>query len=340
LARQQNEFNARFFAISYLQKDDALIISSVHKDTSSCKGVVEVQTCRLTQVTSDYPVILTNGTIERAAEEPDARIYDDKLPLDDLLMRKYWPLAFETLFPPLTVNVTPKADYSQLQYNKCFKKPGAGAPNGQSSNSSQSCSISPAALLINDPSLTYATESDPSPNQDPLCSLTWKDPMQDMLTTMQSLAFRTTVSMATTDPSTYAPTFASQAVTSLRAPWTQRITVSGHRKYPTYRTSPLLVTLGVLISLLSMAAMIPLYKGFWELGRAVSLNPLELARAFGAPMLEGLDGNAGAEMVTLERGGMSVRYGALERFGDGKRLRVEETTGATVRMPWKGEIFG
>ena len=80
--------------------------------------------------------------------------------------------------------------------------------------------------------------------------------------------------------------------------------------------------------------------GFWELGRPVSLNPLEIARAFGAPLMEGMDGNATPDMVTIERGGMSVRYGALERFGMEKTLRVEETARATVRAPWQGEILG
>jgi hypothetical protein len=343
LARQQNEFNPTFFSVGYKQDNGALILNSVHKDSSSCKGVVEIQTCKLTQVMSDYPVVITNGTIERLADGPNARIYDEELPLDDLLMKKYWPLAFETLFPPLSVNVTPKSDYSQLQYNKCVGASNAQTPKGQFSNSSLSCldpsSLKPS-LLIDDPSIIYATESQPSPNEDPLCSLTWKDPMQDMLTKMQSLAFRTTVSMAITDPSIYAPTFTGQTLTSLRTPWTQSITITSHQKHATYRTSPLLVTLGVILSFLSVAAIIPLYNGFWELGRNVSLNPLELARAFGAPMLEGLDGNASPEMVTLERGGMSVRYGALERFGDEKRLRVEEVTRATVRTPWRGEIFG
>jgi hypothetical protein len=107
-----------------------------------------------------------------------------------------------------------------------------------------------------------------------------------------------------------------------------------------YHTSPLLVTLGIVLSVVGVAAIVPLYTGFWELGRGVTLNPLEIARAFGAPMLEGLDGNATPEMVTFERGGMSVRYGALERFGDGKILRIEEMTRATIRPPWRGEVFG
>ena len=70
------------------------------------------------------------------------------------------------------------------------------------------------------------------------------------------------------------------------------------------------------------------------------MNPLEIARAFGAPLLDGMDGNVSAEMVTVERGGMAVRYGVVERYGDEKKLRVEEKARATVRMPWQGELLG
>jgi len=127
------------------------------------------------------------------------------------------------------------------------------------------------------------------------------------------------------------------ALSFIRGPLLQRaLTLEG----VVYRTSPPLLALGIVLSVIGVAAVIPLYSGFWELGRKATLNPLEIARAFGAPMLEGIDGNATPEMVVFERGGMSVRYGALERYGDGKRLRVEEMTRATVRMPWRGEVLG
>jgi hypothetical protein len=45
-------------------------------------------------------------------------------------------------------------------------------------------------------------------------------------------------------------------------------------------------------------------------------------------------------MICVERGGMGVKYGALDRYGEQKKLRVEESGKATVRMPWQGEIFG
>ncbi|KAF1962274.1 hypothetical protein CC80DRAFT_588845 [Byssothecium circinans] len=125
----------------------------------------------------------------------------------------------------------------------------------------------------------------------------------------------------------------------LRGPLFQRsLTFSPTTK--TYTISPGPLAVGISLSISSVIATIPLYYGYWELGRTVSLNPLELAKAFGAPLLRGLDGNATPEMITVERGGMSIKYGALERYGEGKDLRVEEMSRTTVRTPWEGEIFG
>jgi len=84
-----------------------------------------------------------------------------------------------------------------------------------------------------------------------------------------------------------------------------------------------------------MIAILPLYAGYWFLGRTVSLSPLEIARAFDAPVCEGLDGNASAGDVDIGRGGRVVRYGVLEGVG-GKRLRV----GEGVREVGEGEVLG
>ncbi|KAF1939693.1 hypothetical protein EJ02DRAFT_381248 [Clathrospora elynae] len=108
----------------------------------------------------------------------------------------------------------------------------------------------------------------------------------------------------------------------------------------TYQTSTLFVILGTIASLTGVIATITLYYGYWQLGRGVSLNPLEIARAFGGPMFDGLDGNMGATDVEIEKGGVAVRYGVVERSGVEKLLRVEDTERVSVRTPWEGEVFG
>lgn len=330
-SRPTNELSPTFFSIGYetdpVPSSDAqtqtLTLTSVVKDQPSCEGDIRVQTCSLKQVAADYMIEIANGTIDRLSNDSSMTLHDDTMPLDKRLMEKYWPLAMEFMFPSVAVNVTPTEDFSTLQYLKYDK-------TGNNSDS----------LLVHDVSILYATPNQAPAGQDALCGLTWKDPMQDMINKLQSLAFRITVDMANSDGSVFAPSFTDNALSDLRKPWSQTINVTGTTSRTVYQTSRVLVAIGIILSLVGVIAMLPLYMGFWELGRKFSLNPLEIARAFGAPLMQGMDGNATPEMILVERGGMAVRYGALERFGDEKKLRIDEMARATVRMPWQGEIFG
>ncbi|KAF1849419.1 uncharacterized protein K460DRAFT_415794 [Cucurbitaria berberidis CBS 394.84] len=122
-----------------------------------------------------------------------------------------------------------------------------------------------------------------------------------------------------------------------RGPFFQRaiILIDGR-----YQTNTTFVMLGIVVSLASVIAILPLYYGYWDFGRKVSLNPLEIARAFGAPLLDGLDGNLTSTGVEMERGAVTVKYGACERYGGEKVLRVEDAARVNIRAPWQGEIFG
>ncbi|KAF2822081.1 hypothetical protein CC86DRAFT_358112 [Ophiobolus disseminans] len=127
-------------------------------------------------------------------------------------------------------------------------------------------------------------------------------------------------------------------VSLARGPLIQRALVTTTRG--SYNVSFPFLASGVLCSLIAVLAILPLYHGYWTLGRAVSLNPIEVARAFGAPILEGVDGNGDAEDIAVERGGMVVRYGALEACGRERVLRVGEAGRVSVGRPGEGDIFG
>jgi hypothetical protein len=342
--RKTTSLSSTFFSTSFEPTNDSLILTSIHKNKKSCGGDIQVQTCTLTQAKSDIPFVIANGTIDRRFDVANSEVYHETSPTDDVFMGTYWPLALNTLFPSVSVNVSASSDFSKLQYTRCVQswnmKESTGSLNASSTTTTCSNSTVDPALFTNDPSTVYAAKYEASTDEDPLCGTTWTDPMPDMIHAMQNLAFRTTVAMATAPDSLFAPALAGAALADLRSAWTQRIPITGYRTLPVYHTSPLLVALGIAVSLIGVVAVIPLYYGFWEMGRKVSMNPLEIARAFGAPVMEDLDGNITRDMICVERGGMGVKYGALDRYGEQKKLRVEESGKATVRMPWQGEIFG
>jgi hypothetical protein len=107
------------------------------------------------------------------------------------------------------------------------------------------------------------------------------------------------------------------------------------------------------------------FDGYWTLGRNVSMSPLEIAKAFNAPLLESADSNADVKSLMRVVGERSVKYGAVStdaaaaaggtygvgkegvqaRMGygaseiDGGQIRLEMADEQLVQMPQKGWKF-
>lgn len=52
-----------------------------------------------------------------------------------------------------------------------------------------------------------------------------------------------------------------------------------------------------VLSIVGILALCPLYYGWWEPGRNFPMSPPEIARAFDAPLMRGVDGNTTAERM-------------------------------------------
>jgi hypothetical protein len=53
----------------------------------------------------------------------------------------------------------------------------------------------------------------------------------------------------------------------------------------------------------------PTFYGWWELGRNVSLSPIEIAKAFNAPIFMNVPSNRDIDAMLKELDGVKVRYG-------------------------------
>lgn len=70
----------------------------------------------------------------------------------------------------------------------------------------------------------------------------------------------------------------------------------------------------VAATLCCVLLVLPVYWGFWQLGRKVSLNPLEIAHAFRSPMFT--DAPTGSPKVLIkEVGSQAIRYGPMAVAG-------------------------
>lgn len=68
-------------------------------------------------------------------------------------------------------------------------------------------------------------------------------------------------------------------------------------------------------------------SGFWELGRTTSLNPVEIAKAFNAGMMESEGSNAPADKYLID--GKYVQYG--EVFAEGFQMSKGHNRGPMYR---------
>ncbi|KAL8665656.1 MAG: hypothetical protein Q9168_007658 [Polycauliona sp. 1 TL-2023] len=142
------------------------------------------------------------------------------------------------------------------------------------------------------------------------CSLSFRDPMDDIIADIRELMFRTAIASAETNDE-------------------QRVIAHESYETPVYASSYRFLALAALVSLLGWFATIPLFIGWWHLGRDVSLSPIETAKAFGAPGLDTDDSNADANAILKVIGNRGARERKRLVFGEPER----------VRKPQAGEIF-
>lgn len=104
--------------------------------------------------------------------------------------------------------------------------------------------------------------------------------------------------------------------------WTQSVNVTSTETLTVYTIAIPYLACAVVASLLGVVAVAPLYYGWWELGRDVSFNPLEVANAFDAPILKHVDRNVTAWRIAKQAGFRRVRYD--KAFDDADRGREME----------------
>jgi hypothetical protein len=158
------------------------------------------------------------------------------------------------------------------------------------------------------------------------CSYTWRPPTADILNAMEEVLFR----MA------YSPGVDFYPMTNQ--------TFSAHQVTPTlvFHSNYRYLAGAVSVMLLALLAVcIPLW-GWWELGRPVSLSPVETAKAFGAPLLQKASKSANADDLMHEIGALPVRYGGVMVWDEDSgtaAYRLEIGHPEIVRKPSKGERF-
>lgn len=91
----------------------------------------------------------------------------------------------------------------------------------------------------------------------------------------------------------------------------QRVTASQSEQRTVYRSNYYYLAGAVVVTILAAIMIGCVLHGYSELGRRMSNSPIEIAKAFNAPLLRSEDGNAPIDDLIKEVGYRSVRYGAV-----------------------------
>ncbi|KAK0854832.1 hypothetical protein LTS02_011346 [Friedmanniomyces endolithicus] len=122
-----------------------------------------------------------------------------------------------------------------------------------------------------------------------MCNIKFNDPVQNLLAQARELMFRTSLAFGNSSN-------------------VQTISGTAARTTNVYRSHYEFLAAAVALTLVSVLVVLATFNGFCSLGRSVSMSPIEIVKAFGAPLLAAEDSNAKAKELVESAGGRPVRY--------------------------------
>jgi len=153
--------------------------------------------------------------------------------------------------------------------------------------------------------------------------VTWKDPTDDMISKLNELIFRlavatsgqgisSSISGKTADPAGRDELVLSPNLAGSNRTTQQQASMSMVYEHTVYSVQRRWLSAAIVLISLVCLSIFWTYWGWWELGRPVSLDPLETAKAFDAPLLHDADENGTANEICDTVGTKRVVYGPEE----------------------------
>jgi hypothetical protein len=259
-------------------------MSVLYKPSPTCSGKLTKHHCVLRAAAVDYAVTITNGTATLAP----------------------WDTSQNT-----TISIHNFTDWMQLGWGSLgaggfITSLGGIASTLQAQYNSNATLV--LAVMTSNPFLvdafgqaasTYSTSTfDDFGN----CTMTWSDPREDIINSVREIMFRSALSVAnsTGEPVQFKQTSAEMT----------RIGV-------VYSTNWTFFGIAVGVMCLEALMTLLLIWGWERLGREVSRDPFEIAKAMGAPLLNHGSSNTSAPQILDALGSKRVQYGELVGVGPG-----------------------
>ncbi|KAF7184982.1 hypothetical protein HII31_13605 [Pseudocercospora fuligena] len=267
-----------------IEANDSYVVNvtSLYKNDPACKGQLTGSTCLLRNAVGTYSITFGNGRITDWEKTDTISIsnYTDDLETQGVGI----PLPSTNGGFIMLANALYSGNVS-MQWT--FSTPAMAMASPE--NVLDSSTTGPFATNYMN-SLTLGTSSEYVDQLD--CSTTWSDPLPDILDAMQELMLRSAISLSNSStPQTVhaeADVIGTQYISDFRY-----------------------LAAALAVMLVSSFIVLPLLTGWWRFGRSMSLSPIEIAKAFGAPELD--EGSSMDEVAGLLKsvGGKKVMYGAV-----------------------------
>ncbi|KAL1888678.1 hypothetical protein Sste5346_009383 [Sporothrix stenoceras] len=268
----QNQNLAEFIAIR---------TSATYKPDAACKGDLVKRTCSLHLSTVKYPLTVVGGVATLGAWDEKR---NDTIAWASINSTQAYGTLFTGSFAAGGFQTMLGGIY--LALNNLY----AGNANLRIATMTET----PYVLAATGNSASNYLTSDLSTYSN--CTMTWSDPTADYVNTARELMLRSVVSYASQNPK---KTSATQLVA-------QRTTVAA-----TYESAYKFLAAAMASMALEMLLIMFLLYGWQHLGRHVSLDAFEIARAMGAPLLQHGSSNTEIDesLVPIER--TKLKYGEI-----------------------------
>jgi hypothetical protein len=150
-------------------------------------------------------------------------------------------------------------------------------------------------------------------NKDRYHGLLWDDPTSHVLSALDEIMFRASINSAYVDTIQHLNlTYVGDGVQHRNFhlfPSRDPYIMTESRQLHVYKSHYLFLLLAMVLVLLTMLLISSTFIGYGSFGRPMTLTPLEILRAFGAPILEDAPSNANGSQLLKHVGGRKVIYG-------------------------------
>ncbi|KAH9213307.1 hypothetical protein DL95DRAFT_506852 [Leptodontidium sp. 2 PMI_412] len=267
----------------------------------NCNGTKTTHSCTLSPALIEYPIIINTQQANGSIQAPVVQIDPSQDPFS------YKPVSYQNLSlvgddvtgHSATVTTNGLTLALKQLYGSYFT---LGPFVNNTSNPLEVDVYNPIAA-------TYLNATDEEfVNIGQTCAVQFSNPTPDIIRALNEITLR--IGLGATNRTTPVATY----------------TVLQTKPVNRYKATAAYWASSLTITLLSIAMIIPSFYGWWRLGRKVSLNPIEMAEAFNAPVLQHQDAiHKDADHLLELVGERKVKYVPVEHeVGEGSVVQKME----------------